>query len=153
MIRTVSAVSGLLLLAACGGTGGEQPPLEDQQSRIARLRGLADARCTCLMTDATDKRCSIDYDDARKGLTVTPMPPLDFAVTTQGSCFAELDGQCATEGYYLRGGDPEARICSQGDAIAINDLYENTIKQSGRIAADAAAKKRIEDVRAAWRAR
>lgn len=154
MRRTAIAISGLLALAACGSDGGgEQQPFADQQSRIARLRNLADARCMCLMNDATDNRCNFDYDDERKGLTVTPMPPLDFAVTTQGSCFAELDGQCATEGYYLRGGDPDARICSQDDAIAVNDLHEKVTKQGGKTAADAAAQKRIEEIRAAWRAR
>lgn len=151
----ILGVSGMLALAACGGGGGAggQQAIEDQQSRVARLRNLADARCMCLMNDATDKRCSFDYDDDRKGLTVTPMPPLDFAVTTQGSCFAELDGQCATEGYYLRGGNPDDRICSQDDAIAVNDLHETVTKQRGKAAADAAAKKRIEEIRAAWRAR
>lgn len=152
MKRFVPAIFALLTLAACGG-GGEQQAFEDQQSRIVRLRNLADARCMCQMNDATDKRCSFDYDDERKGLTVTSMPPLDFAVTTRGSCFAELGGQCATEGYYLRGGDPDETICSQSEAIAVNDLYEKTIMQNGRIAADAAAKKRIEEIRAAWRAR
>lgn len=154
MMRLLISMSGMLALAACGsGGGGEQQPFADQQSRVARLRNLADARCMCLMNDATNKRCSFDYDDERKGLTVTPMPSLDFAVTTQGSCFSELDGQCATEGYYLRGGDPDERICSQDDAIAVNDLHEKATKQGGKAAGDAAAKKRIEEIRAAWRAR
>lgn len=154
MMRALaSAVFAMLLLSGCGGSDGGQAPVEDQPSKIDRLRGLADARCMCLMTDPADKRCSFAYDDERKGLAATPMPPMDFAITAEGSCFAELDGQCVTEGYALKGGGPEDRVCSQDDAIALNDLHAKLLVQGGKAAADAAAKKRIEEIRAAWRAR
>jgi hypothetical protein len=154
MMRALSpAAFALLLLSGCGGNDAGQTPFGDQQSKIARLRGLADARCMCLMTDPADKRCSFAYDDERKGLAATPRPPMDFAVTAEGSCFAELDGQCVTEGYVLKGGGPEDRVCSQDDAIALNDLHAKALTQGGKAAADAAAKKRIEEIRAAWRAR
>lgn len=148
------AVTGLiaLMLASCGGGGG-QPTSEDPQARISRLRNLADARCMCLMNDATDERCSFAYDDARKHLTATPMPPMDFPITAQGSCFAAMDGQCVTESYYLKGGDPANNVCRQDDAIALNDLHEKLAKQSGKAVADSAADKRIKEIRAAWRAR
>lgn len=152
MMRFVIAASAILALSACGG-GGEQQPFADQQSKIARLRNLADARCMCLMTDPADKRCHFAYDDERKGLAATPIPPMDFAITSQGSCFASLDGQCVTESYYLKGYDAAHTVCLQDDAIALNDLHEKVTKQSGKAAADAAAKKRIEEIRAAWRAR
>ncbi|MDO9369971.1 MAG: hypothetical protein Q7T68_15500 [Sphingopyxis sp.] len=147
------AALAVFLLPGCGGGGGGQQPFEDQQSNIARLRSLADARCMCLMTDAADKRCHFAYDDERKGLAATPMPPMDFSITARGSCFAALDGQCVTEGYYLKGGDPADNVCLQNDAIALNDLHEKVAKQSGKAAADAAAKERIQEIRAAWRAR
>jgi len=144
-----SAALAMLLLSGCGGG---QPP-EDPQSKITRLRGLADARCMCLMNDAADKRCGFAYDDERKGLAATPMPPMDFAITAQGSCFAALDGQCVTEGYVVKGGDPADNVCLQDDAIALNDLHQKVTQESGKAAADAAAKERIKEIRAAWRAR
>ncbi|WP_143043432.1 hypothetical protein [Sphingopyxis sp. YR583] len=147
------AALSMLLLSGCGGGAGEQQPFEDQQSKIARLRGLADARCMCLMNDDTDERCNFAYDDERKGLKATPMPPMDFAITAGGSCFATLDGQCVTEGYHLKGGGPADNVCSQDDAIALNDLHEKVTTQSGKAAADAAAKERIREIRVAWRAR
>lgn len=143
----------MLLLSGCGGGDAGQQPFADQQSKIARLRSLADARCMCLMNDETDKRCSFSYDDERKGLAATPMPPMDFAITSHGSCYASLDGQCVTEGYFLKGGGPLDQVCLQDDAIAVNDLHEKVLKQSGKAAADAAAKGRIKEIRAAWRAR
>lgn len=153
MIRVATAmVLAGLLLAGCGGGGGQQA-FEDEQLRITRLRNLADGRCMCLMNDRTDKRCSFDYDDERKGLKATPMPPMDFAITSRGSCFAALGGQCVTEGYYLKGGDPDETICFQNDAIEANDLHAKVMKQRGKAAADAAVKQRIQEIRAAWRAR
>lgn len=142
-----------LALAGCGGDGGQQA-FADQQLKITRLRNLADARCMCLMNDATDKRCGFDYDDERKGLPATPMPPIDFAITGRGSCFASLDGQCVVEGYFLRGGGPEDHVCSSDDAFAVNELHERVIERGGdQAAADTAAKQRIKEIRAAWRAR
>lgn len=147
----IAAILVVLMLAGCGDGG--QPTSEDPQARISRLRNLADARCMCLMNDATDERCSFAYDDERKRLTATPMPPMDFPITAQGSCFAALDGQCVTESYYLKGSDPANNVCRQDDAIALNDLHEKHVKQSGKAAAEAAAEKRIKEIRAAWRAR
>jgi hypothetical protein len=152
MLRIAATGLIALMLAGCGSDGG-QTTSGDPQVRITRLRNLADARCMCLMNDATDERCSFAYDDARKRLTATPMPPMDFPITAQGSCFATLDGQCVTESYYLKGGDPANNVCRQDDAIALNDLHEKVLKQSGEAAADAAADKRIKEIRAAWRAR
>jgi hypothetical protein len=152
MLRIAATGLIVLMLAGCGGDGG-QSTSGDPHVRITLLRNLADARCMCLMNDETDERCNFAYDDERKRLTATPMPPMDFPITAHGSCFATLDGQCVTEGYHLKGGDPADNVCLQDDAIALNDLHEKVAKQSGKAAADAAAGKRIKEIRAAWRAR
>ena len=139
-----------LALAGCGGGGSA---FEDQQVKVDRLRALADARCMCLMTDPSDKRCNFTYDDERKGLAATPIPPSEYAIVSRGACFTSLEGQCVVEDYQLRGGGAADQVCSQSDAIALNELHDKVLKEDGMAAADAAAKQRIAEIRTAWRAR
>jgi hypothetical protein len=148
-------IAALVAGLALTGCDRGQQVVADQQLKITRLRNLADARCMCLMNDETDKRCNFDYDDERKGLAATPRPETDFAVSGRGACFPSLDGQCVTEGYYLRGGGPLDHVCLEDDAYRLNEFHEKVMRESGgdQVAADAAAKARIKEIRAAWRAR